>query len=172
MGWHLWNSSPTTFYVQKRAICLINKQPYLAHTEPLFQSSNILILEDLHKYLISIYVYKNKNSLNCFRSHPHNTRHRHNLLSTFHRIRTTQHSISHLGPTIWNSLDLVINLDLVMILPCYTLKSFSDSCSIGPNLNHGCTFPFDFVSVSGGASTVKFHFHSWSHSARFDVKRY
>ena len=110
------------FILQKRAIRLINKQPYLAHTEPLFQSSNILTLRDLHKYLVSIHMYKNKNSMDCFRSHHHSTRHRHHLLSSFHRLTTTQHSISHAGPTIWNTLpDHVTNSNSLNIFK-YKLK--------------------------------------------------
>ena len=46
--------------LQKRAIRLINKQPYLAHTNSLFLQNEILKLSDIYKFHLGIYFYKNK----------------------------------------------------------------------------------------------------------------
>ena len=39
----------------------------IIHTGPLFQSSNILTLRDLHMYLVSIHMYRNEKSVNVDR---------------------------------------------------------------------------------------------------------
>ena len=90
--------------LQKKAIRIINNQPYLAHTEPLFNSSNLLTLHDIHKYFLAIYMYKHRNSQLYLRSHHHNTRQRTDLLPSYRRLTSTQHSLSYAGPLIWNSL--------------------------------------------------------------------
>ena len=90
--------------LQKRILRIINNQPYLSHTEPLFHSSNLLTLHDLHKYFLAIHMYKNRNAQLYDRSHHHNTRQRHDLLPSYHRLTITQHSLSYSGPQVWNSL--------------------------------------------------------------------
>ena len=110
--------------LQKRAIRLINKQSHLAPTKPLFHSSNLLTLADIHKYLVSVYMFKNRNSLNHNRHHHHHTRNHNQLLPSFRRLTTTQQSLSYSGPKIWNSLpDNVKNCKSVNTFK-RTLKKF------------------------------------------------
>ena len=90
--------------LHKKAIRLINNQSYLAHTQPLFHSSNLLTLHDIHNYFLAIFMYKNRNSPLYHRYHFYNTRHRQDLLPSYRRLTTTQHSISFSGPRVWNSL--------------------------------------------------------------------
>ena len=49
------------FLLQKKAIRIINKAPYLAHTNPLFLSNKILKLKDLFKYNLCLHIYLNPN---------------------------------------------------------------------------------------------------------------
>ena len=43
--------------LQKRAIRVITKCPYLAHTEVLFHKQNILNIYDLHSYFVASFMY-------------------------------------------------------------------------------------------------------------------
>ena len=90
--------------LQKRAVRIISKSSYLSHTDPIFSKLEILKLCDVHKYLVSQYVFKRKNSflsnITPFRS----TRQQHNLVSCFQRLTVCQHSLSYSGPKIWNTL--------------------------------------------------------------------
>ena len=90
--------------LQKRAIRIINHQPYLAHTDPLFYQSNILKIQDINKLMIALFMFKNRDDPIYQRDHQHDTRFRNNLLPSHHRLTTTQRSLSYVGPTVWNSL--------------------------------------------------------------------
>ena len=89
---------------QKRAIRIICKAPYLAHTDPLFSDLKLLKLCDIHRYQVLVYVFKN---LNLFPNptHSYATRNVSNLRPQFRRTVLTSRSISCIGPKYWNSLD-------------------------------------------------------------------
>ena len=89
--------------LQKRIIRLIHCESYLDHSEPLFRKSKILKLRDLIVYSILIYVFKNMNVFVGI-DHAHSTRFSQNLRPRFRRTTLTQHSISFVGPKLWNEL--------------------------------------------------------------------
>ena len=82
--------SKRLYKLQKKALRIINKSPYLAHTDPMFIKYNVLkvkdILEQNHlKFLfklshrsLPVYFYHFV-SATGFNVHTHNTRHRHNI---------------------------------------------------------------------------------------------
>ena len=89
---------------QKRIIRLIADAEYLAHTNPIFLKFEILKFEDIYKFFLSVYMFKARQQGLFSTSHNLNTRN-HNLASTqFHRLSSSQHSVSFSGPKIWNSL--------------------------------------------------------------------
>ncbi len=55
-----WGSSPSInklFKLQKKALRIINHQPYRAHTDQLFKSEKILKVQDLYKLNIALFMY-------------------------------------------------------------------------------------------------------------------
>ena len=93
---------------QKRIIRIINKEPFLAHTSPLFRKLSILKFEDINYYFVSVYMYKNSNSFETTSSHGYSTRQSVDLRTSLRRTALTQHSIFYVGPKIWNTLPLDI----------------------------------------------------------------
>ena len=98
--------------LQKRAIRIINKSSFLAHTDPLFYSCKILKVYDMYRLNIGLYMYDNWETGSYFRSHNHdyNTRNHNSLVPSAARLTVTQNSISVVGPNIWNSIPLEIRL--------------------------------------------------------------
>ena len=97
------------FKLQKRIIRIINNADYLAHTRPLFKSSNILNIYDLNKYTLGNYMYKVKNKMIDdvnIKQHNHsiNTRYRDNYCPQFQRLTITQKSYVFSAPSVWNDL--------------------------------------------------------------------
>ena len=92
--------------LQKRIIRIISGAEYLAHTSPLFKSLKILKFQDIYRFRVAIYAFKNKIELASrhSRNHNYNTRNRANLLPDFERLQTTQKSILCQAPNIWNSI--------------------------------------------------------------------
>ena len=90
--------------LQKKAIRIINRKPFLHHTNELFSNSHILKLNDIYNLNAATYMYKLNNFSAYLRTHVYETRYNHHLLPTFQRLATTQKSISFKGPQIWNSL--------------------------------------------------------------------
>ena len=68
---------------------------------------SILKIQDIHKYLLGIYMFKNniKNNL-PYPAYDHNNRRSNNVLVAFQRLSLTQHSIDYETPLFWNSLSL------------------------------------------------------------------
>ena len=104
--------------LQKRAIRLISNAGYLDNTEPLFKLQRILKINDLYKFNVACYIFKNQNILSSFsRSHDHFTRNRNNLLPPFERLRSTTQSVVYNGIRIWNEIP-------ENIIGCNTMDSF------------------------------------------------
>ena len=93
--------------LQKKIIRLITNSGFTAHTTPLFYELGILKLEDIRRFNVAIYMYSNVNQ-NESNNIPHNysTRHRSNIRTAFNRLTLSQHSMSHVGPQVWNSIPL------------------------------------------------------------------
>ena len=91
------------FILQKRALRLINKVEFRAHTNELFFRYKILKLKDINIYRQAIYMF-NSDSSDFNRIHSYFTRNRDALLPHFSRITLTQQSILHSAPNVWNSL--------------------------------------------------------------------
>ena len=90
--------------LQKRAIRVINKKPYLHPSNQLFHSSEILKLDDVYKLKLCVYLYKNDLIEGFNRSHAHQTRFYSLLLPNHQRLTNCQKSIYFAGPNIWNEL--------------------------------------------------------------------
>ena len=97
------------FRLQKKIMRIITNNDYFEHTQPLFKNNSILKLFDINKLQIAIYMYKlqhnNHNRTNTTLQPQHNypTRTRNNLIIPAHNLTIYQHSLSYLGPKIWNA---------------------------------------------------------------------
>ena len=93
------------FKLQKRVVRTIAKVSRTEHTTPLFLRFNLLKLEDIYKYSIAVYMFKNRNYFSS-NGHLHNTRNRNQLVPVYHRLTQTQKAISFMGPKIWNQIPI------------------------------------------------------------------
>ena len=106
----IWGSTYPTylqsiFLLQKRAIRLITKSPFLEHTSPLFKSTNVLKFFDLVKLELASFMFRNNNIPMFERlQHNYNTRFRNNLIPPNHDLTLIKRSIQYNGPNIWNSI--------------------------------------------------------------------
>ena len=105
----IWGGTYTTILeplrkLQKRAVRVVNKKPYLEHTNPLFLSSNFLKINEIYKFKVSCNLFLNFEQNNFDRTHDFNTRNRNLLLPNFQRLTTTQQSLTFTAPSIWNQL--------------------------------------------------------------------
>ena len=89
--------------MQKKILRLINFQPYNSHSSPFFKKCNILKLDDLHLFKKSVYMFI-RGDAEFTRQHNYDTRFRNNLIPAFHRLTSSQRSITYTGPTTWNIL--------------------------------------------------------------------
>lgn len=103
--------------LQKKVVRIICKESYIAHTQPLFFSLGFLKVYDVYRYNLALHYYKSKKFIFQTRSHTYNTRNRNDILAPFHRLSTTQHSVSFHGAHLWNTLPQEIR-------EAPTLKSF------------------------------------------------
>ena len=115
----LWGSTLKTYLnrlqiLQKKALRAIHNAPYNAHTQPLFESSRILNLNNLYKYEIAKFMRKTSLKqvprpiqdiyVTNINIHNHNTRQR-NAPHIFRRSTSIAvNSIIHKAPSIWNSI--------------------------------------------------------------------
>ena len=88
--------------LQKRAIRIISKKPYLYPSNELFIDNFILKLEDVINLNLALYIFKNPNYFTPLHNYP--TSLGSFPIQNFHRITTTQHSIHFKAPKIWISL--------------------------------------------------------------------
>ena len=91
--------------LQKRAVRVITGSDYLARTNPLFHKTGLLKIQDIHIYLLAVYMYhKQKN----FPEHSYHTRFKCNSRPSFQRLASTQRSLLYSAPMAWNSVPLEI----------------------------------------------------------------
>ena len=115
------------FLLQKRAIRIITKSPYLAHTSVLFRQLKILNIYDLHLYLVAIFMFlymKNirPESFNEFFVPQSNinryiTRNADRLYLPNYRYTFSRTTLKYRGPFIWNMLQSEFK-------KCQSLSSF------------------------------------------------
>ena len=91
---------------QKRIIRLITNSEFLAHTQPLFQQLKIFDIENLRKYSLAIYFFKNLNSLlpNLQAHHNYQTRFRNRPRPIRHLKSIFKRSFIYQAPIVWNEL--------------------------------------------------------------------
>ena len=105
----VWGGAYATHFenlikLQKRAIRIIAGASFNQSTTPLFLKFNILKFVDIYKYNVGIYMFKQIEAGNFRTQHGLNTRNRNLAVPQFHRLSTTQHSITFQGPKFWNAL--------------------------------------------------------------------
>ena len=91
---------------QKRIIRLLTNSDFLAHTAPLFQQLKLLNIEELRKYCLAIYFYKNQHSLlpSLQGHHHYDTRNRDRPRPIHHTKTIFQKSFIYQAPIVWNEL--------------------------------------------------------------------
>ena len=104
----VWGTTPMTnlqplIVMQKKAIRIICKKNYLAHSSPLFFQCQILKLPDLIRFRQATHVYCNQN-LYFSHSHSYGTRNRNHLTQNFHRLSLTQQSHFFRAAEEWNKI--------------------------------------------------------------------
>ena len=90
--------------LQKKIVRIICNVSYFHPTNDLFHENSLLKFEDILKYSLGIYMYKNSSQPVFIRTHSYNTRYRNSLNSAFERLSLTQYSVYFRGPSFWNSL--------------------------------------------------------------------
>ena len=107
---NIWGNTFTTYIqklhiLQKRAIRIIMKKPFLEHTPPLFRMANILTIYDLIKVNLAKYVYNNRNN-NTFQrlQHHHQTRRQDEFLIPIHSLDIYKRSLAYCAPKVWHSV--------------------------------------------------------------------
>ena len=119
----IWGSAYTSTLIplvilQKKCICLICNADFLAHTNPLFKSTKLLKLNQIHEINCAIFLYK------CFhyktyynfkmtmitnsQIHPYYTRRRNDLRTPFQRLQLGVNSFITTGIIIWNKIPISI----------------------------------------------------------------
>ena len=101
------------FILQKKAVRLVDNQPKLAHSSPIFAKHSLLKLEDIAKQqtLVLLYNVITQNSppvitslFELSRYTPQNTRIVRHFTDKFTRKTYGTRTISWVGPRIWNSM--------------------------------------------------------------------
>ena len=108
----IWGGTRTSYLqpiliLQKRALRNIHKSDFLSPSNPLFRSAKLLKISDIHEFVVGCHMYSTDRSV-FLRTHSFNTRFSHHLLPSFHRLLTSQQSISFIGPTVWNRIPVEI----------------------------------------------------------------
>ena len=132
-----------TEMLQKKAIRLINKSPYNSHTEPLFKTSEILKLKDLHEYQSLIFMkdyFSNRLPQSFDNSFPYNrevqstrvTRQANLLHVEYGMSSFSNNSPLYILPLIWNKWANLVSENISRAgfkknIRSIILSSYSDS---------------------------------------------
>ena len=117
-GIELWGNSPhinSITKLQKRAIRIINRESYKAHTEPLFKQSRILKITDLYKLKLLMFSYDYKSGhlpasfANFFQERRNinisiTTRQENDFVAQRPRTNFSKNSVYQQTVTVWNDL--------------------------------------------------------------------
>jgi hypothetical protein len=132
-GISLWGSTHSThinkiFIKQKKAIRIVTRAEYNAHTSPLFKKLNIIKLHDIYILQVAKYMYNFSQQtlplplthIITFNEdiHTHDTRNRNNPHISQRRVSIASNCLRHKGPEIWYSIPHEIH-------SMKTIKSFS-----------------------------------------------
>ena len=98
--------------MQKRIIRNVTKSDFLAHSKPLFKSTNILNIYDLNKLYMGTQFFKDPNKyIDPLRPmHQHNTRNPHVLRPIQHGLSLVQNSFLIKGPKNYNGIPIQIKM--------------------------------------------------------------
>ena len=109
--------------MQKRIIRIITNSDYFAHTEPLFAETRILNIENLRKYSLIVYFYRNIDSLlpRLQGQHEHQTRYRDRPRPEIHHRSIYERSYMYQLPTAWNQL---LDKFPILLTKNYSLETF------------------------------------------------
>ena len=129
----IWGGAATThlndlLLLQKKVVRIITDSEYHAHSDPLFASTGILKIADIHRYLCCIYAFNHYDKFST-NQHQYSTRHRDIYLRPdYHRLSMTQNSLSYKIPSIFNGIPMEIK-SLIKLKPFKkNLKSYLVSC--------------------------------------------
>lgn len=105
----IWSGTSATYLqklilLQKRVIRIITKSNYLAHSTPLFYSTQILKLPDIYKYFLALHSFKLIQSNNYAQTNQIYNFRNQNIPVMFHRLTSTQKAVSFMSPSYYNSL--------------------------------------------------------------------
>ena len=93
--------------LQNRAIRIITGGGYYDNLNRLFKTASILRIDDLFKYSLACYAYKNQNELIRFtRNHRYPMRNTADLRAPMARLRSTEQSVLYNTINLWNELPL------------------------------------------------------------------
>jgi hypothetical protein len=113
-----WSRLSKVITLQKKAVRIIAKTDYLAHTEPIFKKLKLLKIGDINQFQILLFMYKY--SINMlpitfssyfqknYDVHLHNTRASGGYNIPFARTKVRQKSLKFQGPRLWNALPGVL----------------------------------------------------------------
>ena len=127
--------------LQKKAVRLINRAKYNSHTDPLFQSSGILKIDDIYKIeCIKLYLKNRKNLLPNYLSqqlianneiHTYNTRQTDDIHNRTIRSRLEEQLLNTKISKVWNNLpNSIKELSSISRLKQYFLSLYQINCNI------------------------------------------
>ena len=134
-GLLLWGAAAKTtlkpiFILQKKAIRLIGKTTYNAHTTPLFANFKVIKFEDVCELQLAKFIYGLYNNLSPLplksffstnkEKHTYETRNRDNPMIRRHRTQVAARSVYTRAYKIWYNMEPVLKQSL-------TLKKFSSA---------------------------------------------
>ena len=127
----IWCTTYSTYLIPlklqlKKVLRIITNSGYLEHTPAFFRQTRILKLDDVTKFTVATFMYKNKVDLHSLlpTHSSYNTRHRHNLNLLAHRLTKFQHSVTYLGPVVWNTFPSHIQDSLSLSIFKNQLKTY------------------------------------------------
>ena len=90
--------------LQKRAVRIIHRKPFLFPTNNLFFSSRLLKIPDIYAFKLGLFIYDIRDVPEFVRNHNYNSRYRNLLNPPFARLSLSQNSVYFAGIQIWNSI--------------------------------------------------------------------
>ena len=82
----------------------MTKSTYLEHTSALFKKLGLLKLNDIYRFELLKFMFKNRNDPRFMVTHDRYTRHRQLLVPKPRKLTKTEQSVFTSGPNEWNSL--------------------------------------------------------------------